>query len=197
MTKKKLIVAGLVASTVSVTGFAWAQSHSGSMKHNAMDHGAMMNAEAANLPVSEPGQGAFAAIAEIVALLESDPDTNWKIVDIAALREHLRDMDVVSIDAVAVAKEIDGGMQFTVTGATDVSPSIRRMTLAHATVMGEINDWDYTARKIDGGALVTVIVPPHDLAKIKALGFFGIMASGSHHQTHHWMIASGQNPHGR
>jgi hypothetical protein len=214
MTKKRLIIAGLVASTVGVTGtgFAWAQSHSGSMghsaiiqsvapdhstmDHNKMDHSAMMTAEASGAPVSEPGQGAFAAIAEIVAQLESNPDTDWNTVDIRGLREHLRDMDVVTIDAVAVTKEVDGGMQFIVTGAADVAPSIRRMTLAHAAVMGGINGWEYTAREIDGGAMVTVIVPPQDMAKIKALGFFGMMASGSHHQAHHWMMASGQNPHG-
>ncbi|MEH6403675.1 MAG: hypothetical protein V7750_09915 [Sneathiella sp.] len=160
-----------------------------------MDHSDMTIAETSSPPVSEPGQSAFAAIAEIVAQLESNSDTNWNTVDIKGLREHLRDMDVVTIDAVAVAKEIDGGMQFTVTGAVDVELSIRRMTLAHAAVMGKVKGWEYTARKIDGGAMVTVIVPPQDKAKIKALGFFGIMASGSHHQTHHWMMASGQNPH--
>jgi hypothetical protein len=212
MTKKRLIIAGIVASAVGVTGFASAQSNSGNMDHsamiqslvtdhntmdhNTMDHSTMTTAEASGAPVSEPGQGAFAAIAEIVDQLESNPDTDWNTVDIRGLREHLRDMDVVTIDAVAVAEEIDGGMQFTVTGAADVAPSIRRMALAHAAVMGGINGWEYTARKIDGGAIVAVIVPPRDRAKIKALGFFGIMASGSHHQTHHWMMASGQNPHG-
>ena len=196
MTKKKLVIAGLVVGTIGVTGFAWAQSHSGSMDHSTMDHNTMTTAETSSTPVSEPGQSAFAAIAEIVAQLESNPDTNWNTVDIKGLREHLRDMDVVTIDAVTVAKEIDGGMQFTVTGAADVEPSIRRMTLAHAAVMGGINGWEYTARKIDGGAMVTVIVPPQDKAKIKALGYFGMMASGSHHQAHHWMMASGQNPHG-
>ncbi len=212
MTKKTLIIVGLVACTVGVSGLAWAQGHSGSMDHSAMiqsaatvhssmdhnkmDHSAMATDEASNAPVSEPGQGAFAAIAEIVTQLESNPDTNWNTVDIRGLREHLRDMDVVTIDAVAVAKEIDGGMQFTVTGAADVGPSIRRMTLAHAAVMDGVNGWEYTAREIDGGAIVTVIVPSQDKAKIKALGFFGMIASGSHHQAHHWMMALGQNPHG-
>jgi len=64
-----------------------------------------------------------------------------------------------------------------------------------AAVMGGTNGWEYTARKIDGGAMITVIVPPQDKAKIKALGFFGMKASGSHHQAHHWMMASGHNPH--
>src|SRR5438046_3161300 len=40
----------------------------------------------------EPGQSAFAAIQEIVALLEADPGTDWTKVDIEALRRHLVDM---------------------------------------------------------------------------------------------------------
>lgn len=194
---KGLIIAGFAAGAIGVTGCAWAQNHSDSMHHGMKGHNAMTTDAPSSAPVSEPGQGAFAAIAEIVAKLDSNPDTDWNTVNIRGLREHLRDMDVVTIDAVAVAKEVVGGMQFTVTGAPNVAPSIRRMTLAHAAVMGKINGWAYTAQKIDRGAMVTMIVPPKDLPKIKALGFFGMMASGSHHQAHHWMMASGQDPHGR
>jgi len=32
-------------------------------------------------------------------------------------------------------------------------------------------------------------------AKIKGLGFFGLMATGSHHQMHHLMMASGEGHH--
>ena len=207
MRKKKLFLAGLVAGSVGMAGIGWAQSQSGAMDHStmgqggtmdhsAMDQGAMKAADASAAPVSEPGQGAFAAIAEIVATLEADPGTDWTRVDIAGLRAHLRDMDLVTIDAVAVAEKVDGGMRFTVTGAAGVAPSIRRMTLAHASVMGGVNDWEYSAREIDGGAEVTVLVPAQDQARIAALGFFGMMASGAHHQAHHWMMASGGDPHG-
>jgi hypothetical protein len=158
-------------------------------------HNTKTNNKKSSMPVLEPGQSAFAAIAEIVAKLESNPDTNWNVVDIKGLREHLRDMNKVIIDAVTVAKEIDGGMQFTVTGGVDVKSSIRRMTLAHATFMNNVNGWEYKAKKVDGGAVVTVLVPPQDQAKIKALGFFGMIASGSHHQLHHLKMALGQNAH--
>ncbi len=141
------------------------------MHHNTMNHSAVTTIEAPSVPVSEPGQGTFAAIAENVTQLESNPGTNLNTIDISGLREHLRDMDVVTIDAVVEAKEIGGGMQFTVIGAADVTPSIRRMTFAHAAVMDGITDWKYTAQKIEGGALATVIVPPRDKAKIKALVF--------------------------
>ena len=196
--KNKLIIAGFIISAIGVTNIALAKTTI--MDHSTMNHNKMMlntktNNKKSSMPVLEPGQSAFAAIAEIVAKLESNPDTNWNVVDIKGLREHLRDMNKVIIDAVTVAKEIDGGMQFTVTGGVDVKSSIRRMTLAHATFMNNVNGWEYKAKKVDGGAVVTVLVPPQDQAKIKALGFFGMIASGSHHQLHHWMMASGKNAH--
>ena len=196
--KNKLIIAGFIVSAIGVTGIALAKTtimdHS-AMNHNKMIHNTKANNKKSSMSVLEPGQSAFAAIAEIVAKLESNPDTNWNVVDIKGLREHLRDMNVVIIDAVTVAKEIDGGMQFTVTGGVDVKSSIRRMTLAHANFMNNVNGWEYKAKKVDGGAVVTVLVPPQDQAKIKALGFFGMIASGSHHQLHHWKMALGQNAH--
>ena len=196
--KNKLIIAGFIISAIGVTDIALAKTTI--MDHSTMNHNKMMlntktNNKKSSMPVLEPGQSAFAAIAEIVAKLESNPNTNWNVIDIKGLREHLRDMNKVIIDAVTVAKEIDGGMQFTVTGGVDVKSSIRRMTLAHATFMNNVNGWEYKAKKIDGGAVVTVLVPPQDQAKIKALGFFGMIASSSHHQLHHWMMASGKNAH--
>lgn len=190
---KYLILASLLTGTA---GFAQAQDRSTIMDHSPANHSATMGTGPAGAPVSEPGQGAFAAIAEIVELLQSDSQTDWSIVNISGLREHLRDMNVVTIDAVAVSMDVPGGVQLTVTGAKDVAPSIRRMTLAHAAIMAGANDWQYAAEEIDGGAVITVIVPDRDLAKINALGFFGMMASGVHHQAHHWKMATGTDPHG-
>lgn len=163
--------------------------------HATMNHDAMMTAPD-TAPVSEPGQGAFAAVAEIVAALEADPETDWTTVDIAGLREHLRDMDVVMIDTQVTSERSDGGLRFTVTGGPDVYPSIQRMTAAHASVMQGVNGWQYDAAATDKGATLTVSVPVADLPKLRALGFFGLMASGMHHQAHHWRMATGANPHG-
>jgi hypothetical protein len=142
-------------------------------------------------PLSEPGQSAFAAIAEVVRELEADPNTDWNDVTIDVLREHLRDMDVVTIDSIAVAEDIEGGVRFTITGGPDVAPSITRMALGHAQVMDGVDDWSYSAEALDNGATLTVLVPKADLAKLKGLGFYGMLASGTHHQPHHWMMANG------
>ena len=47
----------------------------------------------------EPGQVAFAANQEVVAILASDPATDWSKVDIEALRQHLIDMNSVTLRA--------------------------------------------------------------------------------------------------
>jgi hypothetical protein len=55
--------------------------------------------ERARIP-TEPGQAALGAMQEIVRMLEADPDTDWSKVTLTALREHLIDMDEVTLRAV-------------------------------------------------------------------------------------------------
>ena len=66
-------------------------------------HGMMMGSEISGQPVI-PGQEAFGTIQEIVRTLEADPKTDWSKVDIAALREHLIDMDEVTMRAIATER---------------------------------------------------------------------------------------------
>ena len=53
----------------------------------------------ANALPTMPGQEAFGTIQEIVRMLEADPSTDWAKVNIAALREHLIDMNEVTLRA--------------------------------------------------------------------------------------------------
>lgn len=159
----------------------------------AHDHGAMMMGS--GLP-GETGQAAFAAIQEIVAILDADPDTDWAKVHIEALRQHLIDMNNVTLGAAVEAAEVEGGIRFSVSGEGPVSESIRRMIMAHAATMTGVDGWKFVAESSDTGA--TLIVSPPDQAsmvKLRALGFIGVMARGMHHQQHHWMLATGINPH--
>ena len=158
-----------------------------------MDHMQMMH-EAPGLP-TQPGQGAFAAIQEIVQILEADPRTDWTKVDIEALRQHLIDMDNVTLAAKVRSEPIDGGMRFIVTGKDAVADSIRRMTSAHAAARDGSGNWHFRAKDIDDGAILEVLVPTQDVSKLKALGFIGVMTRGMHHQEHHLMIARGDHPH--
>jgi hypothetical protein len=168
---------------------------SGTMDHMKMDHHKMMAKPTEQMP-TEGGQSAFAAIAEIVALLQAEPKTDWNKVDIEALRQHLIDMNNVTLLANVKANDYGNTVEFQVTGNGPVTDSIRRMVLAHSMTMDGVDGWGFTAKEIEGGASLTVTPPnPKAQAELRGLGFIGIMASGMHHQQHHWMIANGQNPH--
>jgi hypothetical protein len=156
----------------------------------------MMNDQAASGSVpAQPGQDAFAAIQEIVGILQADPKTDWAKVDIDALRSHLVDMNAVMLAAMVKGEPIDGGMKFTVTGTGPTRDSIRRMVAAHAATMNGAGNWRYVAAETDDGATLSVLAPAADREKLRGLGFFGILIVGMHHQEHHMMIARGENPH--
>ena len=174
---------------------ALAQDHSGHMMHPGAAASAPSAPAATAAIPSQAGQGAFAALQEIAAILEADPATDWSKVDLEALRRHLIDMDNVTLAAEVTAEPLDDGMRFTVTGAGEVAQSIRRMVTAHAATMNGAGGWRFTAAPTAAGAILTVHVPPQDLAKLRGLGFIGVMTRGMHHQAHHLMIARGMHPH--
>ena len=161
---------------------------------SAQEHHAIMTLTEMSGTPTEPGQGAFAAIAEIVALLQSDPATDWASVDIEALRQHLIDMDNVTMRSVVAVGPVPGGASFRVTSPDEaVANSIRRMVTAHTATMDGSGVWKMTAVPSPAGAEITVT---GDEAQVRALGFVGLMTVGMHHQAHHLAIAKGTNPHG-
>lgn len=165
------------------------------------DHGHHMEHESQALHTSssaakptQAGQAAFAAIQEIVQILEDDPATDWSQVDIESLRQHLIDMDNITLRAEVVGEPVEGGMRFVISGTGPVKDSIQRMVTAHAATMDGEAGWKFTARATQNGAILTV-VSEKDAAKLRGLGFIGIMTRGMHHQHHHLMIARGNHPH--
>jgi hypothetical protein len=195
---KRLILAAVIVLTPVAVPAEQAMRHSSTMNHS--DHMARMDVASGTqrppLHQRESGQSAFGAIQEIVAILEADPHTDWSKVDIETLRQHLIDMNNITLDAAVVAAPVDNGARFAVTGIGKVVDSIRRMVIAHAQMMIGADGWTFAAAEISGGATLTVTVTtPADIAKVRALGFIGVMAQGAHHQAHHLMIAAGQSPH--
>jgi hypothetical protein len=147
---------------------------------------------AAPTPVS-PGQAAFGAVQEIVRLLEADPHTDWSQVNLAALREHLVDMDEVTLRAAAAAAPVEGGLEIAVTGGGRTLEAIRRMIPAHARELDGMKGWRAKIAPLRDGVLLTVTAAePKEVAHIRGLGFIGLLASGGHHQPHHLAIASGR-----
>ena len=141
-----------------------------------------------------PGQDAFGAIQGIVQILQSDPKTDWSKVNIDALRQHLIDMNEVTLHAVATPRVFDNGIEFTVTGEGRTLEAIKRMVPAHVNELHEIS-WNAKSDDLPNGVKLTVMTnEAQPLIKLKALGFMGIMVQGGHHQSHHLMMATGQFP---
>lgn len=192
---RSIAVAIFAAATISATGYGIMSSLAAGEHDAHSAHGTTTITPVGSMP-QEPGQSAFAAIAEIVAMLNDDPDTDWGKVNIAALRDHLVDMEMLTTEAAYTHAEIDGGIEFEVYGSKRSIEAARRMVPAHAQELSKTVDWRITTEDSDRG--VKMIVQPTETnptAKIKALGFFGIMATGAHHQPHHLGIATGSLMH--
>lgn len=142
------------------------------------------------------GQDAFGAIQEIVRLLEADPATDWSRIDLAALREHLIDMNEVTLKAAAAERPVEGGLEVAVTGAGRTLDAIRHMIPAHSRELNELPGWRARTEPLPDGIRLTVTSDdPKEVAHIRGLGFIGLLVSGGHHQPHHLAIARGQHVH--
>jgi len=113
-----LIVGAAAIIAASALVFAQDRSH--------MDHAGHIHSGEATVPTM-PGQEAFGTIQEIVRILEADPATDWSKVNIGALREHLIDMDEVTMRARAVERALADGVEITVTGEGRTRAAIKRM----------------------------------------------------------------------
>jgi hypothetical protein len=196
--KTTIAVSALLAATVYAfaqmspgmgpMGMQGRMQHGG--MHDGMTHG-MHGQRPAAMP-SLPGQDAFGAIQEVVQILEADPATDWSKVNIEALREHLIDMNEVTLNATAVPRMLDNGIEIAVTGSGRTLAAIKRMVPAHVHELHALG-WDARAEALPDGVKLTVAAAnAKQLAKLKALGFIGIMVQGGHHQPHHLMIAKGE-----
>ena len=158
-------------------------SHAG---HSSMGH---------KLPV-EVGDAGFAAIAEIVTLLSNDPNTDWNQVNINGLREHLVLMSQLVQGAAVEEESIPNGRRFRVSGEGLVLKAIQQMVPAHSAELNKMDEFSASATLADDGAVLEISGRDEAVtAKFKGLGFFGLMATGSHHQMHHLMMATGKGHH--
>ena len=183
---RRFIAVGTLAF-IAASGLALAQT---APPHHGMH-------EAAVVPTM-PGQDAFGAIQEIVRMLDADPKTDWSKVDLEALRQHLIDMNDVTLKAEAAATPIDGGVAMTITGTGRTVEAIQRMVPAHAQEVEHthLNGWSAKTEILPNGVRLTVTAShPKEVAHIRGLGFIGILASGSHHQPHHLAMARGELSH--
>ncbi|MGR3434306.1 MAG: hypothetical protein ACU0CO_05360 [Shimia sp.] len=159
------------------------------------DHTAMHRTDPAPAVLTEPGQGAFGALSEVVAHLAADPETDWPRVDVDALRARLVDMDLLVTRAEAVVENLPDGIRATATGDPATVAALGRMVPAHAAQLATDSSWTAEGQATADGAILTVASDdPGVVARIRALGFFGLTASQDHHRAHHLGIATGTTP---
>ena len=159
------------------------------------EHMRMMRGMAGAGPTM-PGQDAFGAIAEVVRILEADPATDWSKVDLERLRQHLIDMNQVILHSVVTQTSIAGGLAMEISGSGRTEQAIRAMVVPHAAELDGMPEWSATTVIIPGGVRLTVVAKHADdtklLARIRGLGFAGLMSQGAHHQPHHLAMAKGE-----
>lgn len=193
----KKTIAGVLLGSVVLGSTAAAQvGEQEDMDHTAhsdtMAHGTLVDTMSVNAALTEPGQGAFAALSEVVKLLEADPATDWSKVNIAALRDHLIDMDRLVRDAVVAEEVLANGIRASVTGDPYALGAAKRMVPAHAAELSKDDRWTVQVQDHDTYVLLEVTSgDPATVARIGGLGFFGLMASQDHHREHHLMFARG------
>lgn len=186
------LVAVAAAVVVASTGVALAQS---GPNHMAPSEISQTTPHQPAVPTM-PGQDAFGAIQEIVHMLDADPKTDWSKVDLEALRQHLIDMNEVTLRAAAAARQVEGGLEIAVTGSGRTLVAIRRMVPAWAHTMSGEHGWNTAASPLPNGELLRVTAADQkEVQHIRGLGFIGLMVSGSQHQPHHLAMAKGEFDH--
>src|SRR6516162_10396892 len=164
--------------------------------HGMMPMGGHAGMHRASTTPTMPGQDAFGAIQEIVQILDADPKTDWSKVDLEALRQHLIDMNEVTLRADAAPKQIDGGLETAVTGSGRTLVAIQRMVPAWAQTINGQRGWTAKTTSLPDGELLTVTATdPKEIEHIRGLGFIGLLVSGSMHQPHHLAMAKGEFDH--
>jgi hypothetical protein len=143
----------------------------------------------------QPAQSAYAAIGEIVRILKADSTTDWSKVDLEAVRQHMIDMDEVTMLAVVSQKPVPGGVTMMVTGDAKVAAAITRMLTSHAGMLDQDPQYHATVAPITGGVRFTVTARDSSNAKlvamIRGMGFAGLLTEGDHHAMHHMALARG------
>jgi hypothetical protein len=163
------------------------RDHMGHMPHGAPG--------AASGTPALSGQDAFAAMGEVVRMLDADPGTDWSKVDLERLRQHLIDMNEVVLRSQVTQEPVPGGVAAEVTGAGRTEQAIVAMLVPHAAELNALADLAAKAEPIPGGVRLTVTSrqdSPRAVARLRGLGFAGLLTLGAHHAPHHLAMARGE-----
>jgi hypothetical protein len=168
----------------------------------AEEHTAMMThkpkADSSDKKLTEAGNDAFGTIQEVIRRLNSDPNTDWSKVNLEALRQHLQDMNDMTLNVEVISqKAIHNGLEVVLRPTTDrAALALDKVFKAHLLQFKKDTGWNMKVVKNNGQyTILTTSDNTKDEAKIRGLGYIGLMVYGDHHQRHHWAMATGNNPH--
>jgi len=171
---------------------------------SAADHPVMMNhahlMKSSNGMLTEAGNDAFGTIQEVIAQLNNDPNTDWSQVNLEALRQHLLDMQDMTLNVEVLDQRVlPQGLEVVLKATTErAEAALDRVFQAHPAQLKRETGWEMQVVKYKNQYTVSTRAKnSRDIKKIQGLGYIGWMASGNHHQPHHWAMALGTNPHGQ
>lgn len=186
---KQLFIIGLL-NLAAATAFT-AENHSTMMNHQ-------QHSQATEQGLSEAGNDAFGTIQEVITKLNNDPSTDWSKVNIEALRLHLIDMHDMTFNVEVISQQaVANGLQAIVKPTTTrAALALQRVFSAHPAQLKRETGWNMQVKENHGQyTLIITTEKNQDIAKLRGLGYIGLMAYGNHHQPHHWAMATGKNPH--
>jgi hypothetical protein len=90
---------------------------------------------------------------------------------------------------------VDGGVEADVTGTGATVGAIRRMLSMHAMMLDQSAEYRATSTDIPDGVRFRVtakdVKDARAVARIRGLGFAGLLTEGDHHAPHHMALARG------
>lgn len=130
-------------------------------------------------PTPPRGLDALATVQHVTALLLADPTTDWERVSIARLREHLVDLDRLTLEATVEESAVEGGLDVTVSGDERTLEAARRVLPEHAERMAGYRGWNVEVEELGSELVVRLRAQRDDqVAVLRAIGFFGFLSSG-------------------
>lgn len=147
-----------IALAILLGGATYISAQTAQNDHSqTINHGTHMNYDSSAVSIlTEPGQGAFASLSEIIMVLEADPETDWSQVNLGALRDHLVDMDRLVTRTTVKELELTNGVRALASGDADTIATLRRMVPAHAAELAKDGRWDVEVNESPEGLELTV-----------------------------------------
>ena len=143
-----------------------------------------------------PGNDAFGAMQEVVRRARSRSGDRLVEGRYRRLARASDRHERVTLNAKAETQATDTGVMISVTGEGRTLVAIKRMVPAHVARAARAR-LGLPRRKIlpNGVKLTVAAADLAQRAKLKALGFLGIMVQGAHHSVHHLAMAKGEFVH--